>query len=192
MWNRCFITLISWTVISNMRYTKLYHACAEALFRSQIIFCNSDTREVRFDVLIAVSYSTINCWCVSLCDLIGGQPASCSEKWAVSIFNTHGSKMWRGEDWSITTDVSVGHDTLNMKAASPYLPITRHHIPEDNTLHMTHGLLTCNCFLSVVYSVFFVVLWHRTAMCHCFSSVYFIVHCSRIVLCLLVLYVLLP
>jgi hypothetical protein len=35
------------------------------------------------------------------------------------------------------------------------------------------------------------VLWHRTALCYCFSSVYCTVHSSCIVLCL-VMYVLLP
>jgi hypothetical protein len=45
---------------------------------------------------------------------------------------------------------------------------------------------------SVVYSVFCLVLWHCTTLCYCFSSVYFTFHCSCIVLCLLVMYVLLP
>jgi hypothetical protein len=45
---------------------------------------------------------------------------------------------------------------------------------------------------SVVYSVFFIVLWHCNTLCYCFSSVYCTVHCSCIVLCLLVMYVLLP
>jgi hypothetical protein len=35
---------------------------------------------------------------------------------------------------------------------------------------------------SVVYSAFFIVLWHCTALCYCFSSVYCTVHCSGIVL----------
>jgi hypothetical protein len=45
---------------------------------------------------------------------------------------------------------------------------------------------------SVVHSVFFIVLWHCTTLCYCFSSVYFTVHFSCIVLCLLVMYVMLP
>jgi hypothetical protein len=45
---------------------------------------------------------------------------------------------------------------------------------------------------SVVYSVFCIVLWHCTTLCYSFSSAYCTVHCSCIVLCLLVMYVLLP
>jgi hypothetical protein len=47
-------------------------------------------------------------------------------------------------------------------------------------------------FFSVVYSVFFIVLWHCTTLCYYFSSVYCTVHCSCIVLCLFVMYVMLP
>jgi hypothetical protein len=43
-----------------------------------------------------------------------------------------------------------------------------------------YGLLTCNCFLFVVYSVFFIVLWHRIALCYCFSCVFY---CSLFLYC---------
>jgi hypothetical protein len=60
-----------------------------------------------------------------------------------------------------------------------------------NTLDTLFTYLIWTIF-SVVYSVLFIVLRHRTTLCYCFSSVYCTVYCSGIVLCLLVMYKLLP
>ena len=73
-WIECLYETDVWltyrhaTVISNMRYAKLCHYRAEIFFKSQLIFCNSNTRGVRFGVLMAVSFSIINCWSVSSCN----------------------------------------------------------------------------------------------------------------------------
>jgi hypothetical protein len=65
------------------------------------------------------------------------------------------------------------------------------------TVHSSPQLYTRFAYLirtvlSAVYSVFCIVLWHCTDLCFCFSSVCCTVHCSCIVLCLLVMYALLP
>jgi hypothetical protein len=59
---------------------------------------------------------------------------------------------------------------------------------------LPHLSVCMSSLFSVVYSVFFIVLCHCTALCYYFSSVFRTVHCSctSIVLCLLVMYVLLP
>jgi hypothetical protein len=54
--------------------------------------------------------------------------------------------------------------------------------------NLTHGLLTWYGLFSLLY----IVLWHCTTLCYCFSSVYCTVHFSCIILCLLVMYMLLP
>jgi hypothetical protein len=54
---------------------------------------------------------------------------------------------------------------------------------------MVFTYLIWNVF-AVAYSIFYIVLWHSTILCYCFSSVYCIVF--LVLYCLLVMYVLLP
>jgi hypothetical protein len=59
--------------------------------------------------------------------------------------------------------------------------------------NVTHGLLTWYEHFSLLCnSLFFIVLGHCNTLCYCFSSVFCTVHCTCIVVCLFVMYVMLP